>query len=107
MRVLRSREGVILAWPCFLLAPRKLFLCFPGDCAGAGPSDARIKQLEAALRDEALGRRQEKLAKLGAYVLDLRRLTFCLCTLSMGLSPHPLPFALHLLLSTPRPPRLC
>ncbi len=91
MRVLRSREGVILAWPCFLLAPRKLFMCFAGDCAGTGPSEARVKELEAALHDAELGRRQaelgrrqEELAKLGAYVLDLWRLTFCLCRENMG-----------------------
>ena len=123
MRVLLSREGVILAWPSFLLAPRKLFMCFAGDCAGTGPSEARVKELEAALHDAELGRRQaelgrrqaelgrrqEELAKLGAYVLDLWRLTFCLCRVNMGLSSDsssPLPFALHLLLSTPRPPRL-
>jgi hypothetical protein len=102
VRVLLSREGVILEWPSFLLAPRKLYLCFAGDCAGTGSSEARIKELEAALHDA-------ELAKLGAYVLDLWRLTFCLCRVNMGLSSDsssPLPFALHLLLSTPRPPHL-
>ncbi len=89
MRVLRSRKGAILAWPCFLLAPRKLFLCFAGDCAGTGPSEARVKELEAALHDAELGRRQAELAKLGAYVLDLWRLTFCLCRVNMGLSSPP------------------
>jgi len=87
----------------------KAFLCFAGDCAGTGPSEARVKELEAALHDAKLGRRQEELAKLGAYVLDLWRLTFCLCREIMGLSSPPppaLPFALHLLLSTARPPRL-
>ena len=73
-----------MAWPSLPLAPRKLYLCFAGDCAGTGSSEARIKELEAALHDA-------ELAKLGAYVLDLWRLTFCLCRVNMGLSSPPSP----------------